>query len=381
MFEWRFGKMMCASWSALLALGLASRPAAAAYDMYFQAPASKLAQDVYDMNIWMMLVCLAIFVVVFGIMFYSVIRHRKSSGRTPASFHESTAIEILWTAVPVVILVAIAWPVTKTLLAMRDSSNADITIKVTGYQWKWGYDYLNGEGEGIKFMSLLSTPVEQYRGNQPKGENYLQEVDHPLVVPVNRKIRILTTANDVIHSWYLPALAIKQDAMPGFIRDSWFRAEREGVFRGQCAELCGKDHGYMPIVVEVVSAEKYSAWVKQEQAKMAAAAGDQGKVLSLAELVKRGEAVYTANCAACHQADGKGLAGVFPPLDGAKIAGGEPQAHITTVLDGRPGTAMASFAKQLSDLDLAAVITYERNAWGNHTGQAIQATQIKAARH
>lgn len=364
----------------LFVLGLLSGTSQAAYNLNFQEPATRLAHDVYGMHIWMMWVCTAIFVAVFGVMFYSIFKHRKSLGGTPATFHESTKVEILWTVVPLIILIVMVWPVTTTLLSMRDTSNPDITIKVTGYQWKWGYDYLKGEGEGIKFMSVLTTPADQIHNKVPKGEHYLQEVDNSLVVPVNKKIRILTTANDVIHSWFVSSLAVKQDAVPGFIRDTWFRADREGVFRGQCTELCGKDHGFMPIVVEVVSQEKYAAWVDAQKKKMAAAADDPNKAWTLPELSQRGEAVYAQNCAACHQPDGKGLPPTFPALDGSKIATGPKSEHIKMVLDGRPGTAMSAFGKQMSDSDLAAVITYERNAWGNKSGEAVQPSEIKAAR-
>lgn len=366
--------------AGLMLLLAGSGLAQAEYKLNFQEPATKIARDVYDLHLWMMYICVFIFVVVFGVMFYSVFHHRKSSGRAPATFHESTKVEILWTVIPTIILLMMTWPVTVTLLEMRDSSNPDITIKATGYQWKWGYDYLKGEGEGIRFMSVLSTPQDQIRNTAPKGEHYLLEVDNPVVVPVGRKIRVLTTANDVLHAWFVPALAVKQDAIPGFIRDTSFRATREGTFRGQCAELCGKDHGYMPIVVEVVSQEKYTAWVADQQKKMAAAADDPAKVWTLPELVKRGEAVYLANCAACHQPTGKGLPPAFPALDGSKIATGPIAAHIDIVVNGKAGTAMAAFGKQLSDADLAAVTTFERNSWGNKTGEMVQPKDIKAAR-
>ena len=366
--------------AALGVLVLLSRAAEAAYEVNFQAPATQLAQEVYDLHMWMMGVCVIVFIIVFGVMSYSVIRHRKSSGVAPATFHENTKVEILWTAIPLLILIVIAWPVTKTLLNMRDSSNADITIKATGYQWKWGYDYLKGEGEGIKFMSVLATPQDQLDGKAPRGDNYLLEVDNHLVVPVGKKIRILTTSNDVVHGWYVPALAIQQDAIPGFIRDAWFRADREGVFRGQCAQLCGKGHSYMPIVVDVVSGDKYAAWVAEQKKKMAAGAEDQSKVWLLADLLKHGEEVYTKNCAACHQANGKGIPPVFPALDGSKVATGPKIEHIKMVLNGRSGTAMAAFGQQLSDTDIAAVISYERNSWSNKTGEAIQPSEIKAER-
>lgn len=366
--------------AGLFVLAVLSGLAQAEYQLNFQEPATQLAREVYDMHIWMMWVCTVIFVAVFGVMFYSVFKHRKSLGGTPATFHESTKVEILWTVIPFIILIIMVWPVTIALLNMRDTSNPDITIKATGYQWKWGYDYLKGEGEGIKFISVSTTPQEQIRNKAPKGEHYLREVDNALVVPVNKKVRILTTANDVIHAWYVPALAVKQDAVPGFIRDAWFRADKEGVYRGQCAELCGKDHAFMPIVVEVVSQEKYAAWVDAQKKKMAAAADDPNKVWTLPELTKRGEAVYAQNCAACHQPNGQGLPPAFPALDGSKIAVGPKGEHIKMVVSGKPGTAMAAFGGQLSDADMAAVVTYERNAWGNKTGEAVQPSEIKAAR-
>ena len=366
--------------AGLLVFVAVSGLAQAEYKLNFQQPATKMAQNVYDLHVWMMYICGLIFVVVFGVMFYSVFNHRKSSGRAAATFHESTKVEILWTIVPTIILLLMAWPVTVTLLEMRDASNSDITIKVTGYQWKWSYDYLKGEGEGIKFMSVLSTPQEQIHNTAPKGEHYLLEVDNPVVVPVGKKVRVLTTASDVIHAWFVPALAIKQDAIPGFIRDAAFRPDREGTFRGQCAELCGKDHAFMPIVVEVVSQAKYTAWVAEQQKKMAALIDDPNKVWTLPELVKRGEAVYLANCVACHQVTGKGLAPVFPALDGSKIATGPKAGHLEIVTNGKPGTAMAAFGKQLSDAELAAVITYERNAWSNKAGDLVQPNEIKAAR-
>ncbi len=363
-----------------VALTMLAQAANAAYRVNFQEPATKIAQTVYDLHMMMMYICGVIFVGVFGVMFYSIVKHRKATGRVAATFHENTTVEILWTVIPTIILLAMVWPVTKTLISMRDATGADITIKATGYQWKWGYDYIKGEGEGIKFKSVLSTPREQIEGKSPKGENYLLEVDNHLVVPVGKKVRILTTAEDVIHAWYVPALAVKQDAVPGFIRDAAFRADREGTFRGQCAELCGKDHGFMPIVVDVVSAEKYSAWVAEQKTKMAAVADDPSKVWTLDELKTRGEAVYTQNCAACHQPTGKGLPPAFPALDGSKIATGPKDGHLGIVLNGKAGTAMAAFGKQLSDAEIAAVVTYERNAWGNKVGDMVQPSEVKALR-
>lgn len=363
-----------------VALSLLASIANAAYQVNFQEPATKLAHTVYDLHMMMMYICGVIFVGVFGVMFYSIIKHRKAPGRVAATFHENTTVEILWTVIPTIILLVMVWPVTKALISMRDSTGADITIKATGYQWKWGYDYIKGEGEGIKFMSVLSTPRDQIEGKAPKGEHYLLEVDNHLVVPVGKKIRILTTAEDVIHAWYMPAFAVKQDAVPGFIRDTSFRAEREGTFRGQCAELCGKDHGFMPIVVDVVSEEKYATWVAEQKTKMAALAEDPSKVWTMAELMARGEVVYTQACAACHQANGKGLPPAFPALDGSKVATGPKEGHLNIVLNGKPGSAMAAFGKQLSDSEIAAVVTYERNAWGNKVGDLIQPGEVKALR-
>jgi cytochrome c oxidase subunit 2 len=363
-----------------LVLALLATAAQAAYQINFQEPATKLAREVYDLHMMMMYICGVIFVGVFGVMFYSIYKHRKAPGRAAATFHENTTVEILWTVIPTVILLVMVWPVTKALIAMRDSSSADITIKATGYQWKWGYDYIKGEGEGIKFTSVLATPRDQIEGKAPKGENYLLEVDNHLVVPVGKKVRILTTAEDVIHAWYVPALAVKQDAIPGFIRDTAFRADREGTFRGQCAELCGKDHGFMPIVVDVVSEEKYSAWVAEQKAKMSALVDDPAKVWTMSELKARGESVYAQHCAACHQPTGKGLPPAFPALDGSKITTGPISGHLGIILDGKPGTAMAAFGKQLSDAEIAAVATYERNAWGNQVGDMVQPAEVKALR-
>ena len=354
--------------------------ASATYQWNMQTPASKGAQGIYDLHMLMMGIILVIFVAVFAVMFYSVFAHRKSKGHQAAQFHENTTVEIIWTVVPFLILILMAWPATKTLLSLRDTSAADITIKVTGYQWKWGYDYLRGEGEGISFLSALTTPQEQIQGKASKGENYLLEVDKPVVVPVGKKVRILATSSDVIHSWWVPALGVKQDAMPGIIRDTWFKAERVGTFRGQCAELCGKDHGFMPVVVNVVSAEKYSAWVQEQKKIMDAQADDPNKTWTLEDLKVRGAKVYAANCLACHQGNGQGVKGAFPALDGSKMVNGPKDDQIQLVLNGKQGTAMAAFGKQLSDTDLAAVITYTRNNGGNKTGEAIQPAEIKSQR-
>ncbi|MCB1888202.1 MAG: cytochrome c oxidase subunit II [Rhodocyclaceae bacterium] len=349
-------------------------------EINLQPPVTAIAGQIYDMHTLMLVICLVIFIAVFGVMFWSIYAHRKSRGAVAAHFHENTTVEIAWTIVPVLILLGMAYPATRTVIAMKDTSDPDITIKATGYQWKWGYDYLKGEGEGIRFVSALSTPQDQIDGRAEKGEHYLLEVDNPVVVPVGKKVRILTTANDVIHAWWVPAFGVKQDAIPGFIRDTWFRADEIGVYRGNCAELCGKDHGFMPIEVHVVSEADYTAWVAQQHALLAANVEDPAKQWTLEELIARGEKVFGANCAACHQANGQGVPPAFPPLDGAAIVLGPREAQIETLLKGRPGTAMASFAGQLSDTDLAAVITYTRNAWSNSTGELVEPVEIRAAR-
>jgi len=367
-------------WTAALLLALHAGAVSAAYQLNLTPGVTKATQIIYDLHNLMMWIILVIFVGVFSVMFWSVYAHRKSQGHKAASFHENTTVELIWTIVPVFILIGMAWPATKSLLDIRNTSSPDMTIKVTGYQWKWGYDYLKGEGEGISFMSQLSTPQDQITGAAPKGEHYLLETDTHVVVPVGKKVRVLTTASDVIHAWFVPALGVKQDAIPGFVRDTWFKAEKEGIYRGQCAELCGKDHGFMPIVVEVVSAEKYSAWVADQKKAMAAAADDPDKKWELADLKARGEKVYAANCVVCHQQNGQGIKGSFPALEGSKIATGPVGAHIDMVLKGKASTAMAAFGKQLSDTEIAAVVTYERNSWGNKTGTVVQPSDVKAAR-
>jgi cytochrome c oxidase subunit 2 len=367
--------------SAVLAafLGLAASGAAHALEWYFQAPASKMAQDIDTLHQYVMWLIIVIFVGVFGFMFYSCYAHRKSKGHPAAQFHENTTVEILWTVIPALILVAIAWPVTKTVIAQKDTSAADLTVKVTGYQWKWGYDYIKGEGEGISFVSTLSTPRDQIEGRAPKGENYLLEVDNEMVVPVGKKVRVIATAADVIHAWWVPAFGAKQDAIPGFLRDIWFKAEKTGVYRGQCTELCGKEHGFMPIVVRVVSLEDYTKWVGEKKIAMAATADDPGKTWSAPELVARGEKVYASNCVACHQATGKGAPPAFPPLAGSKIVNGPGQGQIDLVLNGKPNTAMVAFGKQLNDTEIAAVITFTRSSWGNKASE-VQPAEVKARR-
>ncbi|NYT37293.1 cytochrome c oxidase subunit II [Allopusillimonas soli] len=325
-----------------------------------------IAQDIAWIHWMMLIICAIIFVCVFGVMFYSIIYHRKSRGAVPAKFHEHLGVEIAWTVVPFLIVIGMALPATRTVVAMKDTSSADLTVKVTGYQWKWGYEYVDGPAQGVKFLSNLATPHAQIIGKEPKGEFYLMEVDKPLVVPVDRKVRIVLTSNDVIHSWMVPDFGVKQDAIPGFLRDTWFRAEKTGTYRGQCAELCGKDHAFMPIVVKVVSQDDYGKWAEEQKNAAAASADDPTKEYTKEELVARGEKVFASHCVACHQANGKGIPGTFPALDGdQKYVLAPMKDQILTELNGHPGTAMPAFRDQLNDVELAAVITYTRNAWGN----------------
>ena len=340
---------------------------------------TQIAQAQYDLHWMLLIICTIIFVGVFGVMSYSIWHHRKSRGAKSAHFHESLVVEIAWTVVPFLIVIGMAAPATKVIIAQKDTSNPDLTIKATGYQWKWGYDYLTGEGEGISFLSTLDSSQRALSdAGTPAGDDYLLKVDHPLVVPVNKKVRVIVTANDVIHAWFVPAFGVKQDAIPGFVRDTWFRAEKAGDYYGQCAELCGKEHAYMPIHVKVLPQEEYTAWVEAQNKKMAAAADDPGKVWTLAELEARGAKVYAANCAACHQENGKG-GGAIKPLDGSAIVNGPAAEQMHVVLEGRLNGAMPSW-KQLSDVELAAVVTYTKNHWSNATGQLVQPSQFAAAR-
>ncbi|WP_162064762.1 MULTISPECIES: cytochrome c oxidase subunit II [Burkholderiaceae] len=342
-------------------------------EINFQPPVTKIAEELYGLHIFMLIICTVIFIGVFGVMFYSMFMHRKSKGFKPANFHESTTVEIIWTIAPFVIVILMALPATKAVVAMKDTSNADLTVKVTGYQWKWGYDYVKGPGEGINFLSTLSTPRSEVNGQKPISTLYLQEVDNPLVVPVDKKIRVITTANDVVHSWYVPAFGVKQDAIPGFVRDTWFKAEKVGTYRGFCTELCGKEHAYMPVVVEVVSADDYAKWVDAQKKKMAAGTDDPLKTYTKDELMARGQQVYTSNCAVCHQPTGKG-AGQFPALDGSKIAQGSIADHLNIVLHGK--AAMPPWQGVLNDVEIASVVTFERNSWSNHTGDLLQPKQV-----
>ncbi len=375
--------LAASAWAATAAHAVNDLPGGPAVNQLNLHPAvTKIAEEQAWLHWFMLIACTVIFVAVFGVMFYSIWKHRKSVGHKAANFHESVTVEIIWTIVPFIIVIAMALPATKLLVASKDTTNADLTIKTTGYQWKWGYDYINGEGEGIGFVSTLDSSHREMSNDGAKGvipDDYLLKVDNPLVVPVNKKIRIITTANDVIHAFMVPAFGIKQDAIPGFVRDTWFRAEKTGDFYGQCAELCGKEHAYMPIHVKVVSAEDYTKWVEVEKKKLAAKQDDPSKVWVLDDMTKRGEKVYAANCAACHQANGKG-AGPIKALDGsAVVLDADKGKQIDVLLNGRANGAMPAW-KQLSDTDIAAVITYTKNNWSNKTGQLVQPSDVKLAR-
>jgi len=368
---------------------------------------SSVSREVYGLHMLLLWICTAIGVLVFSAIIYSVIKFRRSKGAVAAQFHHNTTVEIVWTVIPMLILISIAVPATKVLVVMEDTSNSDLSIKVTGYQWRWGYEYLD---EGISFISSLDRQSDLARQRNPvikprEVENYLLEVDNPVVVPVGKKIRFLLTSNDVIHSWWVPALGWKRDAIPGYINELWTRIEEPGIYRGQCAELCGRDHAFMPIVVKAVPEDEYRAWVEEQKARMApgrqepaqaanpapasqpqqalppaaAAAQDVVAEPTLAELMQLGEQAYLTNCASCHQADGTGMPPMFPALKGSPVVAGDIDAHLEVVLRGVPGTAMVSFA-HLSDAELAAIVTYKRNAWGNDTGELIRPADVRAAR-
>ncbi|HHF3269695.1 TPA: cytochrome c oxidase subunit II [Vibrio diabolicus] len=338
-----------------------------------------ISGQVYELHMLIFYICCVIALIVFGVMFYSIFRHRKSKGAVAAHFHKSTKVEIIWTVIPIIILVAMAIPATKTLVAMEDTSQSDITVKITGSQWKWHYSYF---GEDVEFFSLLATSQKQIDGIETKGAHYLLEVDNPLVLPVNRKVRFLMTSDDVIHSWWVPDFAVKKDTIPGFINEAWTRIDEPGVYRGQCAELCGRAHGFMPVVVHAMEEEKFDEWLasKKEEIALQKAAAQEAlsQDLSMDELMSQGESIYTARCAVCHQANGEGIPGAFPAIKGSPIATGPISEHIDVIVNGRPGTAMQSFSNQLSDKEIAAVITYQRNAWGNDTGDRVQASDVNA---
>lgn len=350
-----------------------SMTAKADWEVNMTPGVTEVSQQAYDLHMIIFWICVVIGIVVFGAMFWSIIAHRKSLGVKPATFHESTTVEIIWTAVPFAILIGMAVPATSALINVYDASESEIDIKITGYQWKWHYDYLE---EGVGFFSNLSTPADEIYNRTDKTDHYLLEVDEPLVVPINKKVRFLVTASDVIHSWWVPEIAVKKDAIPGFVNEAWTIIPEPGIYRGQCAELCGKDHGFMPIVVEAKTQEDYDAWMAERQLAAAKERELRDKVWTLEGLMERGEKVYATNCAACHNADGSGIPPSFPALKGSPIATGPMQEHIDIVVKGVPGTYMAAFGPQLNPVELAAVITYERNAWGNNKGDMIQPIDI-----
>jgi cytochrome c oxidase subunit II len=357
------------------ALSSIGSTAQAAYGLNLKAPVTEIAGQIYDLHMLIVYVCLAIFVVVFGIMFYSLYKHRKSVGHKAVQFHEHHTLEIVWTIIPALILAAMAVPATKTIFAMKDTTAADMTVKVTGHQWKWEYDYLDKD---VKFISTLATSEDQIHGKAEKGENYLLEVDNPMVVPTGKKVRVVLTAADVIHAWWVPEFGVKQDAIPGFIKEVWFRVEKEGTYRGQCAELCGKAHGFMPIVVEAVSEDKYNAWIEAKKAEAAEGAAGADKEWTKEELIEHGKTVYEKNCAVCHQASGAGLPPAFPALTGSKVATGPIEGHLGIILNGK--NVMPAWKALLNDVEIASVIAYERNALGNSVGDIIQPSAVKAAR-
>ncbi|WP_430541213.1 cytochrome c oxidase subunit II [Vibrio tubiashii] len=366
----------------LICITASARAEESAYNM--TQGVTNISEQVYDLHMLIFYICCAIAVVVFGAMFYSMYHHRKSKGAVAAHFHESTKVEVIWTVIPIIILVLMAIPATKTLVAMEDTSQSDLTIKITGSQWKWHYSYF---GEDVEFFSLLATSQKAIDGIEEKGAHYLLEVDNPLVLPINRKVRFLMTADDVIHSWWVPDFAVKKDTIPGFINEAWTRIDKPGVYRGQCAELCGRAHGFMPIVVHAMEEEKYDAWLiakkaELEKAKQEAAASLTAS-LSLDELMSVGEKVYLDRCAVCHQANGAGIPGAFPAITGSKVATGDVSSHIDIVVNGRSGTAMQAFSNQLTDKEIAAVVTYQRNGLGNSVGDLVQASdvnQLKASK-
>jgi cytochrome c oxidase subunit 2 len=340
---------------------------------------TEISRSTYGLHMLITLICAVIAVVVYGVLIWSLIKYRKSKGAKSADFHENTTIEIIWTIIPILILVSMAIPSTGVLREIYDSSESELDIMITGYQWRWQYSYLDDDGEEVSFFSNLATTDEQIAGLDEKSDTYLLEVDQPLVIPVNTKVRFLLTAADVIHSWWVPEFAVKKDAIPGFINESWVIAEETGTFRGQCTELCGQDHGFMPVVVEVVEQDEFDAWYSERQEQAAAIAELANQDWTLDQLVAQGETVYRTFCMACHQQNGQGLPPAFPALTGSAIATGPIEGHVDIVLNGAPGTAMAAFGNQLNPVDLAAVITYERNALGNNVGDMITPVEILQA--
>ena len=370
-----FRKRLMAALGGVAAAG-AFPGARAAWELNLPPPSTPIAAEILGLHNAIMLVCLVIFVVVFGVMFYSLYAHRKSRGHEPATFSHSNKVEVIWTVIPFLILVGLAIPSTATLLRMEDTTDAELTIKITGYQWKWRYEYPE---QDISFFSTLATSRSQIENREEKGEHYLREVDNPVVLPAGKKVRLLLTANDVIHAWWIPKFGVKKDAIPGFVNEMWVLVDEPGTYRGQCVELCGKDHGFMPIVAEVLSPEDFDAWVRERQNAQAVAPQPPARDWDKAELLAKGEQVYT-QCAACQGDDGQGIANAFPAIAGSAVATGPVDEHVSLVLNGRAGTAMQAFKDQLSDVELAAVITYQRNSFGNGTGDVVQPATVQTLR-
>ncbi|MDX1799550.1 MAG: cytochrome c oxidase subunit II [Marinobacter sp.] len=358
---------------SLMGAGLVSTQAMADWTINMPAGVTGTSNEIFSLHMTIFWICVVIGIVVFGVMFWSIFAHRKSRGHKPAHFHEHTFVEILWTVVPLIILVIMAIPATATLIDMYDTSKPDIDIKITGYQWKWRYDYVD---EKFGYFSNLSTPQDQIDNRAAKGEHYLREVDNPLVVPVGKKIRLLLTANDVIHSWWVPEFGLKKDAIPGFINEAWTRVDKPGIYRGQCTELCGQNHGFMPVVVKAVPEEEYNTWVADQKAAAEKERELTSKDWTMDELMARGQKKYETICAACHQVDGGGMPPTFPALNGSAIATGPVETHLHRVVYGVQGSAMQAFGKQLSEVDIASIVTYERNAWGNKTGDMVTPKQV-----
>ncbi len=370
-------------WGAVISLFvLATQPAWAEYGLNMPEGVTPLSRNIYDLHMLIFYICCVIAAVVFGVMFWSIFRHRKSRGVKAAQFHHNTTVEIIWTAIPMLILVLMAIPATKSLILIESTGDSDLTIKVTGHQWRWHYQYIE---EDFGFFSSLAADSNEARqlksGIDPNEiENYLLEVDNPVVVPVNTKIRFMTTASDVIHSWWVPALGWKRDSIPGFINESWAIIEEEGTYRGQCAELCGRDHAFMPIVLKAVSEDEYYDWAGDMMVAVMDAEAGADREWAMDELMERGEQVYSTFCVACHQVNGMGIPGAFKPLVGSPVTTGPLDGHIDTVMNGVAGTAMAPFGMQLNDVDVASVITYERNSWGNDLGDLVQPSMIAERR-
>lgn len=358
---------------ALVSSGSALAEEAQRWAINMPKGVTPVSNAIYDIHMIIFWICVVICVGVFGVMFYSMYAHRKSRGAVAANFHENTTAEVVWTIIPALILVVMAIPATKTLINIYDTADAEMDIKITGSQWKWKYEYL---GEDVSFLSDLATPESEIYNTAPKGQYYLQEVSQPLVIPVNTKVRFLITAKDVIHSWWVPDFGVKKDAIPGFVNETWAYVEEPGVYRGECAELCGKGHAFMPIVVNVLEKEEYNTWLSEKKIEVAAIRELTKKTFTLDELMVKGEEAYNRSCASCHMANGEGIPGVFPALKGSAVAIGDVSKHLDVVVNGVAGTAMQAFGGDISEVDLAAIITYERNAWGNDTGDVVQPIDV-----